>query len=67
MSIQTVPLLSLQPPAANPRSAIDAAALDGLVIDDVRRGVLLETSHRSVLSFEQPWRLRIQARAESGW
>jgi hypothetical protein len=40
MSIQTVPLSSLQPPAANPRSVFDTSALDGLVASIKADGLL---------------------------
>lgn len=40
MSIETVPLSSLQPPTANPRSTFDAAALDGLAASIKADGLL---------------------------
>jgi ParB family transcriptional regulator, chromosome partitioning protein len=40
MSIQSVPLSSLQPPAANPRSTFDAATLDGLATSIKTDGLL---------------------------
>lgn len=40
MTIQTVPLSSLQPPAANPRSVFDGAALDGLAVSIKQDGLL---------------------------
>lgn len=40
MTIQSVPLSSLQPPAANPRSTFDAAALDGLATSIKTDGLL---------------------------
>ena len=40
MSIETVPLSSLQPPTANPRTTFDAAALDGLAASIKADGLL---------------------------
>lgn len=40
MTIETIPLASIQPPAANPRSAIEAGALEGLAASIRQDGLL---------------------------
>ena len=40
MSVQTIPLSSLQPPTANPRTAFDPATLDGLAASIKADGLL---------------------------